>query len=62
MSTTPPNMFVIMVDQMQAQLLDQAIDACPVSLPNLRKLASTSTQLTKAYCPAPICTPTRASS
>ncbi|MFG0247479.1 MAG: sulfatase-like hydrolase/transferase [Phycisphaeraceae bacterium JB051] len=61
MSTTPPNLFVIMVDQMQAQLLDQEIDACPVPLPNLRKLASTSTQLTRTYCPAPICTPTRAS-
>lgn len=60
-SSTQPNLMIIMVDQMQAQLLDRDADRCPAALPNLRKLASQSTQFDYAYCPAPICTPTRAS-
>jgi arylsulfatase A-like enzyme len=58
MSHAQPNLLIIMVDQMQAQLLGAN---SPVPLPHLTQLAQRSTVLTHAYCPAPICTPTRAS-
>ncbi len=51
-----------MVDQMQAALLDDPPPSeAAVDLPNLRRLRDRSVQFTSAYCPAPVCTPTRAS-
>ena len=55
-----PNLLIIMVDQMQAALLD-AVESLPVPLPCLEQLRDRSIQFSHAYCPAPICTPTRAS-
>lgn len=61
MSVQRPNLLIIMVDQMQAKLLGQGGQISPVALPNLQALATRSNAMTHAYCPAPICTPTRAS-
>ncbi|MEM6560486.1 MAG: sulfatase-like hydrolase/transferase, partial [Planctomycetota bacterium] len=55
-----PNLLIVMVDQMQAQLLDPDSPAA-LPLPNLEALRARSTRFTHAFCPAPICTPTRAS-
>ena len=57
-----PNLLILMVDQMQAQLLDpRPPDHANIDLPQLRALRERSIQFERAYCPAPICTPCRAS-
>ncbi|MEX0776465.1 MAG: sulfatase-like hydrolase/transferase [Phycisphaeraceae bacterium] len=52
------NLLIIMVDQMQAMLLD---DDSPIALPSLARLRQSATRFTHAFTPAPICTPARAS-
>lgn len=55
-----PNLLILMVDQMEAALLDPD-HGLPIPLPHLERLREQSTRFSRAYCPAPICTPTRAS-
>jgi len=59
MKTRPPNILLITSDQQHWSLL-----GCrnpEVQTPNLDRLASQGTMFTRAYCPNPTCTPTRAS-
>lgn len=57
-----PHLLIIMVDQMEAALLDrQPPPWSKVRLPHLCALSDSAFQFEAAYCPAPICTPCRAS-
>ena len=56
--TNKPNLLIVMVDQMEAALLDAR---ATVTLPALKRLAGSATHLTHAFTTAPICTPARAS-
>lgn len=53
-----PNILVLMVDQMQARVLDQGH---PCRTPNLDGLAERGVRFTRAYTPNPVCSPARAS-
>ncbi|MDA3960936.1 MAG: sulfatase-like hydrolase/transferase [Planctomycetota bacterium] len=56
---TTPNLLILMVDQFQAQLLERHDLA--TFLPNLDALRRRSQHFQRCFCPAPICTPCRAS-
>jgi uncharacterized sulfatase len=54
-----PNILLISSDQQHWDTLSCA--GSPVHTPHLDRLASQGTRFTRAYCPNPTCTPTRAS-
>ena len=54
-----PNILLISSDQQHWDTLSCA--GAPVRTPHLDRLASQGTRFTRAYCPNPTCTPTRAS-
>ena len=56
----PPNILIILVDQLRADVCG-CYGGWPSATPNLDRLAATGTVFTRAYCPYPQCSPTRAS-
>jgi uncharacterized sulfatase len=56
---TKPNILLITTDQHHASVL--GINNPAVRTPNIDRLAAEGTVFTRAYCPNPTCTPTRAS-
>ena len=56
----PPNILIILVDQLRADVCG-CYGGWPSATPNLARLAATGTVFTRAYCPYPQCSPTRAS-
>ena len=55
----PPNLLILMCDQLQAGLL--SCYGGPVDTPNIDRLAQRGTVFANAICPTPICSPSRAS-
>ena len=55
-----PNILLIIVDQQRADICG-CYGGWPTSTPNLDRLAEGGIKLTRAYCPYPQCSPTRAS-
>lgn len=60
MSTTAPNLLIIMVDQLNGTLFPDG-PADWLHAPNLKALAARSTRFAKAYTASPLCAPGRAS-
>lgn len=56
-----PNILYIMADQMSAPLLKMYNPDSRIKTPNLDKLAERSVQFDSAYCPSPLCAPSRMS-
>lgn len=56
-----PNILYIMADQLAAPLLKMYNDKSQIITPNLDKLAARSVQFDSAYCPSPLCAPSRMS-
>jgi choline-sulfatase len=60
MTGAPPNILVVMVDQLAGTLFpDGPVDW--LNTPNLRRLAARSQRFSQAYCASPLCGPSRAS-
>ena len=57
---TQPNILVLMVDQLTGTLFADG-PADWLHAPNLRRLAARSVRFSRAYCPSPLCGPSRAS-
>lgn len=55
-----PNILFIMTDQQQAETLS-CLGHPTVKTPNLDRIAARGVNFTKAYCPSPVCGPSRAS-
>jgi len=60
MTGTPPNILVVMVDQLTGTLVPDG-PADWLHAPNLRRLAARSQRFAQAYCASPLCGPSRAS-
>ncbi|KAF7551397.1 hypothetical protein G7046_g7741 [Stylonectria norvegica] len=56
-----PNILYIMADQLAAPQLKMYNPKSQIKTPNLDRLASTSVQFDSAYCPSPLCAPSRMS-
>ncbi|KAH6977083.1 alkaline-phosphatase-like protein [Ilyonectria robusta] len=56
-----PNILFIMADQLAAPQLKMYNPNSQIKTPNLDRLASTSVQFDSAYCPSPLCAPSRMS-
>ncbi|KAI5458060.1 alkaline-phosphatase-like protein [Mariannaea sp. PMI_226] len=56
-----PNILFIMADQLAAPQLKMYNENSQIQTPNLDRLASTSVQFDSAYCPSPLCAPSRMS-
>ena len=56
-----PNVLLITSDQQHFSTLSHAANNPHISTPNLDRLAKMGMNFTRAYCPNPTCTPTRAS-
>ncbi|KAH6976683.1 alkaline-phosphatase-like protein [Ilyonectria destructans] len=56
-----PNILFIMADQLAAPQLKMYNPKSQIKTPNLDRLASTSVQFDSAYCPSPLCAPSRMS-
>jgi choline-sulfatase len=54
-----PNILFIMADQMAAPLLPMYDPASPIKMPHLSQLASDGVVFESAYCPSPLCAPSR---
>jgi choline-sulfatase len=59
--TQKPNILYIMADQLTAPLLKMYNAESQIKTPNLDKLAAKSVQFDSAYCPSPLCAPSRMS-
>ncbi|KAH7183941.1 alkaline-phosphatase-like protein [Fusarium oxysporum] len=59
--TKKPNILFIMADQLAAPQLKMYNPKSQIKTPNLDHLASTSVQFDSAYCPSPLCAPSRMS-
>ncbi len=59
MSTKRPNLLFIMADQMAAPLLPMYDDQSVVQMPHLAALAAQGVVFDSAYCPSPLCAPSR---
>lgn len=55
-----PNILILMVDQLTGTLFQDG-PAEFLKVPNLRRLAEGSARFSRAYCPSPLCSPSRAS-
>ncbi|QHI69129.1 sulfatase-like hydrolase/transferase [Tichowtungia aerotolerans] len=55
-----PNILFIMTDQQQAETLS-CLNHSLVNTPNLDRIAARGVNFTKAYCPSPVCGPSRTS-
>lgn len=62
-STTPsqPNILYIMADQLAAPLLKMYNPASQIKTPHLDSLAASAVVFDSAYCPSPLCAPSRMS-
>jgi choline-sulfatase len=60
-ATSQPNILYIMADQLAAPQLKMYNPESQIKTPNLDRLASTSVQFDSAYCPSPLCAPSRMS-
>lgn len=58
---TKPNILYIMADQLTAPLLKMYNPKSQIKTPNLDKLAQQSVVFDSAYCPSPLCAPSRMS-
>ena len=58
MSETQPNIILIITDQQRFDTI-RALGFPYVDTPHLDRLASEGTNFTRAYCPCPVCVPTR---
>ncbi|KAJ9656990.1 hypothetical protein H2198_004590 [Neophaeococcomyces mojaviensis] len=58
---TKPNILYIMADQLAAPLLKMYNSKSQIKTPNLDKLAAKSVVFDSAYCPSPLCGPSRMS-
>ena len=56
-----PNILFIMADQLAAPLLNMYNPASQIKTPHLDALAAKSVQFDSAYCPSPLCAPSRMS-
>ncbi|KAH8805814.1 alkaline-phosphatase-like protein [Xylogone sp. PMI_703] len=56
-----PNILYIMADQLAAPLLKMHNPASQIKTPNLDRLAATAVVFDSAYCPSPLCAPSRMS-
>lgn len=56
-----PNILFIMADQLAAPQLKMYNPKSQIKTPHLDRLASTSVQFDSAYCPSPLCAPSRMS-
>jgi choline-sulfatase len=54
-----PNILFIMADQMAAPLLPMYDAASPIQMPHLSQLAANGVVFESAYCPSPLCAPSR---
>jgi choline-sulfatase len=59
MSTPRPNLLFIMADQMAAPLLPMYDNQSVVKMPHLAALAKQGVVFDSAYCPSPLCAPSR---
>ena len=59
MSPKRPNILFIMADQMAAPLLPFYDDTSVVKMPHLSRLAKEGVVFESAYCPSPLCAPSR---
>jgi arylsulfatase A-like enzyme len=59
--TKQPNILYIMADQLAAPMLKMYNDKSQILTPNLDALAAKSVQFDSAYCPSPLCAPSRMS-
>ncbi|MER7281999.1 sulfatase-like hydrolase/transferase [Dactylosporangium sp. NPDC000244] len=59
-SATPPNVLLVIVDQLAAKWLEAAFDGA-APLPNLEWLRDSGTMFRNAFTPNPVCSPARAS-
>ncbi|KAI1642642.1 choline-sulfatase [Daldinia loculata] len=60
-SENPPNILFLMADQLAAPLLKIYNSESQIKTPNLDALAAKSVQFDSAYCPSPLCAPSRMS-
>lgn len=56
-----PNILFILADQVAAPLLNLHNKSSPIKTPHIDALAAKSTVFDSAYCPSPLCAPSRAS-
>lgn len=56
-----PNILFIMADQLAAPLLKMYNEKSQIKTPHLDRLAAQSVQFDSAYCPSPLCAPSRMS-
>ena len=61
LSTKQPNILYIMADQLAAPLLKMHNPASQIKTPNLDALAAGAVIFDSAYCPSPLCAPSRMS-
>ena len=59
MTTKRPNILFIMADQMAAPMLPMYNPESVVQMPHLSRLASEGVVFESAYCPSPLCAPSR---
>jgi len=60
-ATEPPNILYIMADQLAAPQLKMYNPESQIKTPHLDRLAAQSVQFDSAYCPSPLCAPSRMS-
>ncbi|KAG4216934.1 hypothetical protein PC116_g34585, partial [Phytophthora cactorum] len=60
-SEKQPNILFLMADQLAAPLLKIYNPESQIKTPNLDALAAKSVQFDSAYCPSPLCAPSRMS-
>ena len=56
-----PNILFILADQIAAPLLNVHDKSSPIKTPHIDALAAKSAVFTSAYCPSPLCAPSRSS-
>ena len=56
-----PNILFILADQIAAPLLHVHDKSSPIKTPHIDALAAKSAVFTSAYCPSPLCAPSRSS-
>ena len=56
-----PNILFILADQVAAPLLKVHNQSSPIKTPHIDALAAKSTVFDSAYCPSPLCAPSRSS-